>query len=81
MNNKESSLAILTKKSNTITDRRATTRVKLVKDAVGGVQLTTENDELLQNVFVKECERIEGSLTRLSLEVIFISKDEKIKNW
>ena len=60
---------------------RATTRVKLVRDAIGGVQLTTENNELLQNVFVKQCERIEGSVTRLNLEVIFLAQDEKIKNW
>jgi hypothetical protein len=60
---------------------RATTKVKLVRDAIGGIQLTTENNELLQNVFVKQCERIEGSVTRLNLEVIFVSQDDKIKNW
>lgn len=60
---------------------RNTTKVKLVRDAIGGVQLTTENNELLKNVFVKQCERIDGSVTRLNLEVIFLSQDEKIKNW
>ena len=60
---------------------RTTTKVKLVRDAIGGVQLTTENNELLQNVFVKQCERIEGSVTRLNLEVIFLSQEDKIKNW
>lgn len=61
--------------------RRNTTKVRLVRDAIGGIQLTTENGELLQNVFVKQFERIEGSITRLNLEVIFLSPDDKVKNW
>lgn len=60
---------------------RATTKVKLVRDAIGGFQLTTENGELLQNVFVKQFERIEGSVTRLNLEVIFLTQEDKVKNW
>lgn len=57
------------------------TKVKLVRDAIGGVQLTTENNEILQNVFVKEYQRIEGSVTRLQLEVIFLAQEDKVKNW
>ena len=60
---------------------RNTTKVKLVRDAIGGFQLTTESGELLQNVFVKQFERIEGSVTRLNLEVIFLSQEDKVKNW
>lgn len=60
---------------------RNSTKVKLVRDAVGGVQLTTENDEILQNVFVKEYQRIEGSVTRINMEVIFLAPDDKVKNW
>lgn len=60
---------------------RSTTRVKLVRDAIGGVQLTTENGEILQNVFVKQYERIEGSVSRLNLEVIFLTNEDKMKNW
>ncbi len=59
----------------------AGTRVKLVKDAIGGVQLTTENGEILKNVFVKQFERIEGSVNRLNVEVIFLAQEDKIKNW
>lgn len=59
----------------------SSTKVKLVRDAIGGVQLTTENNELLQNVFVKEYQRIEGSVTRLKLEVIFLAQEDKVKNW
>lgn len=57
------------------------TKVKLIRDAIGGIQLSTENNELLQNVFVKQYERITGSVTRLNLEVIFLTSEEKVKNW
>lgn len=60
---------------------RNSTKVKLVRDAVGGIQLTTENNEILQNVFVKEYQRIEGSVTRINMEVIFLAQDDKVKNW
>lgn len=60
---------------------RTSTRVRLVRDSLGGIQLTTENNEILQNVFVKEYERIEGSVTRLNMEVIFLAQDDTIKNW
>lgn len=56
-------------------------KVKLVRDAIGGVQLATINDELLENIYVKQMEHIEGSVTRLSLEVIFLTTNDKIKNW
>lgn len=61
--------------------KRTSTRVKLVRDAIGGVQLATEQGEILQNVFVKQYERIEGSVTRLNLEVIFLASDARFKNW
>lgn len=61
--------------------KRETTKVRLVKDSIGGFQLATENGELLQNVFVKEFNRLEGSVTRLNLEVIFLTQEEKVKNW
>lgn len=57
------------------------TKVKLVRDAIGGIRMTTENDQVLQNVFVKGYERIEGSVTRVNLEVIYIAPDEKGQNW
>ena len=60
---------------------KPSTKVKLVRDAIGGIQLSTENNELLQNVFVKQYERITGSVTRLNLEVIFLTSEEKVKNW
>ena len=60
---------------------RCSVKVKLVRDAVGGVQLVTENNEILQNVFVKEYQRIEGSVTRINMEVIFLAQDDKVKNW
>ena len=60
---------------------RTTTKVKLVRDAIGSFQLATESGELLQNVFVKQFERIEGSVTRLSLEVIFLTQEDKVRNW
>ena len=60
---------------------KGSTKVKLVRDAIGGMQLTTENGEILQNVFVKQFERIEGSVTRLNLEVIFLTSEDKFKNW
>ncbi len=60
---------------------RGRTKVKLVRDAIGGIQLTTENNEILQNVFVKQYERVADSVTRLTLEVIFLSSEEKVKNW
>lgn len=59
----------------------ATTKVQLVRDAIGGLQLTTENGEILKNVFVKQFERIEGSVNRLSMEVIFLTPEDKFKNW
>lgn len=57
------------------------TKVKLVRDAVGGIRLTTEHGEVLQNVFVKDYEHVEGSVTKINLEVIFISPYLKGSNW
>lgn len=57
------------------------TKVKLVRDAIGGFQLTTEKGELLKNVFVKQFERVDGSVNRITMEVIFLSQEEKVKNW
>jgi len=57
------------------------TKVKLVRDAIGGIRLTTEHGEILQNVFVKDYEHVEGSVTKLNLEVIFISPYLKGSNW
>lgn len=74
-------MATLKTKGSPRESARNTTKVKLVRDAIGGIQLTTENDEVLQNVFVKEYERIEGSVTRLNLEVIYLAAEDKVKNW
>lgn len=74
-------MATLKTKFNPAKVVKSTTRVKLVRDAVGGVQLATENGEILQNVFVKQYERITDSVTRLNLEVIFLATDDKVKNW
>jgi len=62
-------------------ESRKRVKVKLVRDAIGGLQLETVNGELLDNVFVKQVERIEGSVNRLNLEMIFLTKDCKVKNW
>ena len=43
--------------------------------------MATENNEVLQNVFVKEYKRVEGSVTRVSLEVIYIAPEETGSNW
>jgi len=57
------------------------TKVKLVRDAIGGIRLTTEQGEILQNVFVKDYEHVAGSVTKINLEVIFISPYLKGSNW
>ncbi len=56
-------------------------KVKLVRDAIGGVRMVTENGEILQNVFVKEYHRVEGSVMRLNVDLIFLAQDDSIKNW
>lgn len=57
------------------------TKIKLVRDAIGGIRMATENNEVLKNVFVKGYERVKGSITRVNLEVIYIAPDEEGKNW
>lgn len=57
------------------------TRLKLIRDAIGGVRLATENGELLENVFVKGYERVVGSITRLELEVIYVTNNDSEYNW
>ena len=74
-------MALAKKKTEPVLDIPVTTKVKLVRDAIGGIQLMTENGELLQNVFVKQCERMEGSVACLNLEVIFLFNEKKVKNW
>ncbi len=74
-------MATLESKFASPLSNKSTTKVKLVKDAIGGMQLATEKGEILQNVFVKQFERIEGSVTRLNLEVIFLTTEDKFKNW
>lgn len=56
-------------------------KIKLVKDDIGGVQLATERGELLSNVFVKQYTRVEDSVMKLDLEVVFLVKDEEMRNW
>jgi len=56
-------------------------KVKLVKDAIGGVQMVTENNEILSNVLVKEYQRIKGSVNKLAVEMIFLTTKDKGKNW
>lgn len=74
-------MATIKQKFSSNKEGKSSTKVKLVRDAIGGVQLTTENNEILQNVFVKEYQRVTGSVTRLNLEVIFLTSEDTVKNW
>jgi len=57
------------------------TRVKLVRDAIGGIRMTTADGAVLENVFVKEYTRVAGSISRVSLEIIYIPPDDAGQNW
>lgn len=74
-------LAVLSPADNESEAEVASTRLKLIRDAIGGIRLATDGNELLENVFVKGYERIAGSVTRLQLEVIFITPVDKESNW
>lgn len=60
---------------------RKKVKVKLVRDAIGGVQMETVNGKLLENVFVKQAELIDGAVNRLNMEMVFLMSDEKMRNW
>ena len=57
------------------------TMVKLERDSIGGIRLVTEDNQILENVFVKEYKRLEGSVTRVFLEVVYIAPGQEGKNW
>ena len=76
-----SNLAIAVNDTSALPRQEPFTRVKLVRDPAGGLRLSTESGQILENVFVKQYERVHGSVTRVNIEVIYISPNEHGKNW
>lgn len=60
-------------------DRKAV-KVKLVKDATGGLKFVTDKGETIDNLFVKDWKRINGKVNRVILETIYLTKKDG-KNW
>lgn len=55
-------------------------KVKLVKEPLGGKKIVLDNDEPLDNVFVKSWKQEQGDVFKVTIELVCIV-DKKGRNW